>query len=61
VPVLIRNYVNKDGIEPNKGVAISDTWNLTRRFIVYDTISGIKEVKDILNGGGIPNYVRWAD
>jgi hypothetical protein len=41
VPVLIRNYRGTGGKIPNVGTEIVDTWKFTRRFFVYDTISGI--------------------
>lgn len=61
VPVLVRNFIDKDGKQPNQGFTISDEWRLTRRFFIYDTISGIKEENSYLNGQGVPDYVRWAD
>lgn len=58
VPVLIRNFRDKAAAGPNEGSSFSDSWRFTRRFFVYDTISGIDQV------GGYPrttpNIVRWA-
>jgi hypothetical protein len=41
VPVLIRNYWAPGNKSPNVGNEIVDTWKFTRRFFVYDTLSGI--------------------
>jgi len=40
VPALVRNY-NNSGSVPNSGPI--DQWKLTRRFVVYDTLSGITD------------------
>ncbi len=41
VPVLIENYIDEGGDTPNEGKA-TDTWEFSRRFFIYDTISGIE-------------------
>lgn len=61
VPVLNRNYIDDQGKKPNTGYIISDNWKLSRRFIIYDSISGIKEENSYLEGTGRPEYVRWAN
>ena len=40
VPVLVRDYVDKDGDTPNEGDSEGD-WQLTRRFFIYDNVSGV--------------------
>ena len=44
VPVAVRNY-EEDGIRPNTHSDVSD-WHLTRRFFIFDTVSGIRETND---------------
>jgi len=63
VPVLIRNYKLAGSGEsyPNKeGMAVTDNWRLVRRFVIYDTISGIEDVGGYI-AGATPKYVRWAN
>ena len=58
VPVKITNFIDKNGNTPNTGETFSDSWRFTRRFVIYDTISGIDQV-----GGypsALPSVVRWA-
>lgn len=59
VPVLIRNYRGVKGAAVNSG-DFSDSWQFTRRFFVYDTLSGIDQVNGFANKS-VPNVVRWAD
>lgn len=59
VPVLIRNLRNIDGSKPNVGMTPVDTWQLVRRFFVYDTISGISKIGGF-ESGSKPDYIRWA-
>ena len=59
VPVLVRNFRNRSSSNPNQGTDVVDKWRLTRRFFVYDTISGIAESGGYLNNS-VPKYVRWA-
>ena len=61
VPVLVRNYRAADGSMPNKdGSIIKDSWVLTRRFFVFDTISGIAQGTGYSDGKVPPEIVRWA-
>lgn len=61
VPVLIRNYRAADESMPNKvGSTISDNWVLSRRFFLYDTISGIATTSGYKGGIVRPEIVRWA-
>ena len=59
VPVLMRNFRDRSANTPNTPNDISDQWRLTRRFFIYDTVSGIDTVGGYLNGS-IPSVVRWA-
>jgi hypothetical protein len=61
VPILNKNYFDKDGNQPNKGNIMNDKWVLSRRFMMFDTISGMKEVNSYLSETGTPEYIRWAD
>lgn len=66
VPVLnknIRVQDNNDGskTKPNQGDILSDDWLLTRRFFIYDTISGIVTPGGYNQGTAVPEYIRWAD
>eukprot|EP00347_Sterkiella_histriomuscorum_P018733 403344384 len=58
VPVLIRNLVDRTDKQPNSANGFTDSWRFTRRFFLFDTISGIDQV------GGYPevtpSIVRWA-
>jgi len=57
VPVLVTNLRDADGLTPN--TLESSSWRLTRRFFMYDTISGIEEVNGFTNLS-TPSIVRWA-
>ena len=58
---MIRNYRKADGQTPNKeGSDIAATWILSRRFFVYDTISGISDGNGYSDGSLPPKIVRWA-
>jgi hypothetical protein len=62
VPVVVRNYMkdNSARTQPNQG-SDSSNWVLTRRFFVYDTLSGIVGGSGLSYNAGIaPEYVRWA-
>ena len=39
---------------------MNDNWRLAKRFIIYDTISGITEFEGYVNGQQA-EYVRWAN
>ena len=41
VPVVIRNFKDSSGSSPNSGTGL-DQWRLTRRFFVWDAISGVQ-------------------
>ena len=60
VPVLVRNYRLRDGSRPNLGTEISDSWKLVRRFLIYDTISGLDQAGSYPQADQEPRYVRWA-
>ena len=59
VPVLIRNYRMADGKKPNVGMQVVDTWQLVRRFFIYDLMSGINKIGGY-GTGSTPEYIRWA-
>ena len=40
IPILIDNIIGPQGDSPNQGT-VSSAWILTRRFFLFDTISGI--------------------
>lgn len=56
VPVRIVNYVSSDGSAPNRNSGTGDEANdvLTRRFTLYDTVSGVT------TSGGTPEVIRYA-
>ena len=58
VPVLVTNYMTEDKQFPNKGGNKED-WVFSRRFFIYDTVSGIRP-GGFQSAEGIPDYVRWA-
>ena len=58
VPVLIRNFKNSQGLSINEG-PYSESWRFTRRFFIYDTLSGIDQVNGYTNGT-LPTIIRWA-
>jgi hypothetical protein len=61
VPVLIRNFMTEnsgDDKYPNKGSDMTK-WIFSRRFMIYDTISGIRP-GGYVSGEGIPDFIRWA-
>lgn len=58
VPVLIRNYRSEDGKFPNRG-SDKAQWIFSRRFMIYDTVSGIRP-GGFAGGDGLPQVVRWA-
>ena len=58
VPVLVKNYMAEDGKFPNRE-ADKSNWIFSRRFMIYDTISGIRP-GSYVGGEGIPDFVRWA-
>lgn len=60
MPVVIRNYMDESGNMPNQGNEKS-SWVLSRRFFIFDSISGIKGNSGSSYRNGIkPEYVRWA-
>lgn len=59
VPVLIRNFNNSKGLTPNTGT-FSDDWRMTRRFFIYDTVSGIDQPNGYKTGA-TPKVIRWAN
>jgi hypothetical protein len=58
VPVKINNFINEFGDEPNRLPTIED-WELTRRFFVLDTKSGISNPGGF-DSGSNPEIVRYA-
>lgn len=60
VPVLIQNFRDSQGSNPNSDTAdFSNSWRFVRRFFIYDTISGIDQVGGYLNNS-VPSVVRFA-
>lgn len=59
VPVLITNFVDKSGNKPNTQSTLSDSWRFVRRFMIYDTISGIDQVGGFQNRS-VPAVIRYA-
>jgi hypothetical protein len=60
VPVLIKNFKDKNGNSPNEGSVLSDSWRFVRRFMIFDTLSGIDQVGGYQNNL-TANVVRWAN
>ena len=56
IPVLVRNYRNNAGNNPNTDFDPVDTWVLVRRFFMIDTLSGFVEGQSSPS----PKYIRWA-
>ncbi|OMJ90235.1 hypothetical protein SteCoe_7436 [Stentor coeruleus] len=50
VPVLITNYIESNENRPNTWDSSKTGWKLTRRFFIYDNLSGIE--------GGYSNYIN---
>jgi len=63
VPVVIRNFRDSNGDYPNavddENPGIKESWRLVRRFMIYDTLSGIDEVGGFVNYT-TPGVVRFA-
>lgn len=59
VPVMIRNFYDSNGNTPNSVDQTNDNlWRLTRRFFMYDTLSGV-EGTDNFEAGVISTVVRY--
>lgn len=58
VPILVSNYMTEDQKFPNKE-ANKDQWVFSRRFFIYDTVSGIRP-GGFQSADGFPDYIRWA-
>jgi hypothetical protein len=58
VPVLIRNFYDKTGDQPNADDSAESGWRLVRRFFIYDTISGV-EGDGNYNAGKVSSVVRY--
>lgn len=59
VPVLITNVQSNNGDTPNADPNNQANWILTRRFFIYDTISGIKNGEYDVEGA-VPVIIRYA-
>ena len=57
VPILIKNLVASDGSQPNNG-ANENAWILTRRFFIYDNVSG-KEGTNAYIDGKTTSYLQY--
>ena len=57
VPVLLRNYIDENGNQPNAEGLDQSGWRLTRRFFFYDTVSGIEG--DYSSGDQISSVIRY--
>ena len=57
VPVLILNVMLNDGSIPNTATA-STSWQLVRRFFIYDIISGIQTTNGYQNGD-LPTIIQY--
>mmetsp|Transcript_23765 Transcript_23765/g.18155 ORF Transcript_23765/g.18155 Transcript_23765/m.18155 type:complete len:136 (-) Transcript_23765:1720-2127(-) len=51
VPVLMRNFIDSSGNSPNSADSEQSSWRLTRRFFIYDTLSGIEDTNGFVSGG----------
>lgn len=61
VPVVVRNYRDAEENLPNAEGTDMTSWVLTRRFFVYDSLSGIQGGSGSSYRNGLkPDYVRWA-
>lgn len=56
IPILVDNIIGLQGDSPNQG-SVSSAWILTRRFFLFDTISGIT-VENFPQGP--PTVIRYA-
>lgn len=57
IPILIENFVDSDGSEPNMSSDKSN-WKLFRRFFIYDNVSG-KEGTGSYTAGTQTNYLQY--
>lgn len=55
VPVLVSNLKTAQGGQPNEGRDPEDidSWVLTRRFFMFDTLTGVNDEKEL-------NVIRYA-
>ena len=62
IPIVINNFKDEDGKNPNdeNKVGIQQNWRFVRRFLIYDTISGLRDENSFKDGIKPPSYVRWA-
>jgi len=58
VPVMITNVQSQSGDTPNYS-GNEANWILTRRFFIYDTLSGIKNSEYDVEGA-VPDVIRYA-
>ena len=58
VPVLISNYIDSSGAQPNTDLN-QETSRLVKRFFISDTISGIDNSGGFANGVA-PKVIRYA-
>jgi hypothetical protein len=59
VPVLISNYRNEDEQFPNVGSSPRNSWQLVRRFFIYETLSGVQSAS-AYEEGLRPYIIRFA-
>ena len=57
IPILIENYIDESGDNPNMD-DVTENWKFSRRFFIYDTISGIEGAGNYELGGS-PTAFRW--
>lgn len=58
IPVKIQNYLVSTDQYPNHSEDINN-WKLTRRFFIYDTLSGVEGNGKYAAGSTYSTYVRW--
>lgn len=59
VPVLVRNFMDKNGQKPNDETSTDENlYRLVRRFFLFDTISGV-EGQDAYINGKVSTVIRY--
>jgi len=58
VPILIKNYRDRDGAAPNESLNL-DSSKLMHRFFIHDTISGIEQTNGY-KARATPEIIRHA-
>ena len=59
IPVLIRNFYDSNGAQPNDASQTDETkWRLVRRFFMFDSISGVEGTANY-DAGVVSSVIRY--